>query len=82
MLLRISGGDLVAIEAKYHFKCFSAYKSKYSSVQRAKSDNNLSNEVNIIQTQVFVELLSHIESSLETGNFIFKLADLHRMYQG
>ena len=44
--------------------------------------NNLSNEVNIIQAQVFVELLSHIESSLETGNFIFILADLHRMYQG
>ena len=59
----------------------SAYKRKYSSVQRAKSDNSLSNEVNIIQAQVFVELSSHIESSLETGNFIFKLAD-HHMYQG
>ena len=82
LLARISGGDLVAIEAKYHFNCLSAYKSKYRSVQRAKSDNNLSNEVNIIQALVFVELLSHIESSLETGNFIFKLADLHHIYQG
>ena len=34
LLARISGGDLVAIETKYHFKCLSAYKSKYRSVQQ------------------------------------------------
>ena len=33
LLTRISGGDLVAIEAKYQFKWLSAYKSKYRSVQ-------------------------------------------------
>ena len=27
LLARISGGDLVARESKYHFNCLSAYKS-------------------------------------------------------
>ena len=77
LLARISGGDLVAIEAKYHYNCLSAYKSRYRSVQQAKSDSNFSDEVNIIRAQVFVELLSYIESSMETGTFIFKLADIY-----
>jgi len=33
LLARISGGDLVAIEAKYHFNCLSAYKSKSSMMR-------------------------------------------------
>ena len=37
LLVRIAGGDLVAIEAKYHFNCLSTFKSKYRSAQRAKS---------------------------------------------
>ena len=65
LLARISGGDLVAIEAKYHFNCLSAYKSKYGSTQRAEADSsNSSNDVKSIQAQAFVELLSHIESYL------------------
>ena len=40
LLARISGGDLVAIEAKYHFNCLSAYKSKYRSTQRAEADSS------------------------------------------
>lgn len=56
LLARISGGDLVAIEAKYHYNCLSAYKSRYQSIQRAKSEITCSNEVSIIQARVFVEL--------------------------
>lgn len=80
LLARISGGDLVAIEAKYHYNCLSAYKSKYRSIQRAKSEITCSNEVSIIQARVFVELLSYIESGVETGIFIFKLTDQHGIY--
>ena len=29
LLARISGGDLVAIEAKYHYNCHSKYKNDY-----------------------------------------------------
>ena len=33
LLARISGGDLIAKEAKYHYNCLSRYKSKYRSIQ-------------------------------------------------
>ena len=79
---RISGGYLVAIEAKYHFNYLSAYKSKYRSSQWAEADSsNSSNDVKIIQAQGFVELLSHIETNVEAGNNIFKLSELHFLYQ-
>ncbi len=82
LLARISGGDLVAIEAKYHFNCLSAYKSKHRSVQRAEADNsNHSNDIKIIEAQAFAELLSHMETNVETGNFIFRLSELHFLYQ-
>ena len=31
MLVRISGGDLIAIEGKYHCKCLSDYKNQHRS---------------------------------------------------
>ena len=37
MLSKISGGDLVAIEAKYHLNCLVSYRNKYRSMQRATS---------------------------------------------
>ena len=72
LLARISGGDLVAIEAKYHFNCLSVYKRKHGIVQQGEAYNsNHSNEIKIIQAQAFAELLPHMETNVEAGNFIF-----------
>ncbi len=38
LLARISGGDLVAIEGKYHYKCLSDYKNRHRSHMRASYD--------------------------------------------
>jgi len=35
----------------------------------------------LVNAQVFVELLSFIEDSIESGQFIFKLSELHHLYQ-
>ena len=40
LLARISGGNLVAIEAKYHYNCLSAYKSRYRSLIRSRTSND------------------------------------------
>ena len=32
---RISGGDIIAIEAKYHINCLVSYKNCYRSMRRA-----------------------------------------------
>ena len=56
LLARISSGDLVATETKYHFNCLSAFKNKYQSTQRAQKSSSNSQEEEIIQAQVFAGL--------------------------
>lgn len=80
LLARISGGDLIAIEAKYHFSCLSTFKNRYRSAQRAQNSSTNSQEDELIQAQVFADLILYIEESIESGNFIFKLSELHSMY--
>ncbi len=51
-------------------------------MQRAEADNsNHSNDIKIIEAQAFAELLSHMETNVEAGNFIFRLSELHFLYQ-
>jgi len=51
-------------------------------VQRAEADNsNHSNAIKIIEAQSFAELWSHLETNVEAGNFIFRLSELHFLYQ-
>ncbi len=81
LLARISGGDLITIEAKYHLNCLSTFKNKYRSAQRSQNNLTIINqEDELIQAQVFADLISYIEESIEGGNFIFKLSELHSMY--
>jgi len=35
MLIKISGSDLVALEAKYHFHCLSKYRNRYRAHVRS-----------------------------------------------
>lgn len=35
LISRISGGDLIAIEARYHRNCLAVYKNRYRSINRA-----------------------------------------------
>ncbi len=80
LLAKIGGGDLIAIEAKYHLKCLSAYRNKYRSSQRAKKDSTVDRFSSIVKAKSFVELISHIEDGIENSQFIFKLSELHTLY--
>ena len=80
LLARISGGNLIAIEAKYHFNCLSTLKNKYRIAQQSQNNLTINQEDELIQAQVFTDLISYIEESIESGNFIFKLSELHSMY--
>ena len=63
LLARIGGGDIKAIEAKYHHGCLIKYKNKYRSKQRASRQDSVISEGNLVNAQVIVELLSFIEDS-------------------
>ena len=70
LLARISSGDLVATEAKYHFNCLSAFKNKYPTTHRAQKSSSISQEEEVIQAQVSAWLTLYIEESIESGNYM------------
>ena len=39
LITKLSGGDFVAIEAKYHFLCITKYRNCYHSYLREKNKN-------------------------------------------
>ena len=81
LLARISGGDLVAIEAKYHYDCMSTYKNRHRSMQRKARSSASNNEEMMVEVRAFAELVSYIEGSVEDGSYLFKLTELHKLYE-
>ncbi len=82
LLSRISGGDLIAIDAKYHINCLVAYKNHYRSAQRAcASESSNTTEKNVLQARAFAELISYIEGNVDNGTYIFKLVELQNLYE-
>ena len=83
LLSKISGGDLIAIEAKYRMKCLTNLRNKHRSFQRkSKSDQFLEaeEEERFNEARAFVELLDYIEDSVENGTLLFTLTELHSLF--
>ena len=81
LLAKLSGGDLIALEAKYHTKCLSLL---YRKAQYAKEGKEESEQPrHRLDGIALAELVSYIEefgtSSAELPTF--KLADLANMYK-
>eukprot|EP00731_Ephydatia_muelleri_P021817 Em0014g408a len=77
-----NGGDIVAIEAKYHIECLVKYKNSYRSAQRAAvSQYSKIDENRCLQALVFAEVVAYIENEVENGTNIFKLSELHMIYE-
>lgn len=82
LLSRISGGDLVAIEAQYHIGCLTKFRNSHRSLKR-KEDNMDDDSLNemINESRAFVELTTYIETSVDEGKMLFKLSELYSMYE-
>ena len=81
LLVRIVGGDLIAIRAKYHLKCLIELKNRYRSHVR-KSNKDKQNIVeNVCNSRVFVELASYVKKEVNSGKLLFKLSELHSLYE-
>ena len=82
MMSKLVGGDLVAIDAKYHNSSLSAYKNRYRSlIIRYKVSLHGSKVEKPLLARAFAELVSYIESKVESGSYIFKLSVLHSLYE-
>jgi hypothetical protein len=79
LLARLSGGDVIAIEAKYHKHCLTHLQNRYRSYKR-KLAAEKNTDVTVNESRVFVELIAHITTSVETGEYMFQLKDLFNLY--
>ena len=80
LVSRITGGDLIAIEAKYHLNCLVNLRNRYRSQLRKQNrePEDLNEKVN--ESRVFVEVTSYIEKAVNHGTLLFKLSELHTLY--
>ena len=81
LLAKLSEGDLVAIEAKYHKSCLA---SLYNRVRNAtKNDLGKGDEDEIISGVVLAEVIGYIHEIYQTeeGIPVFKLSDLVTLYR-
>ena len=65
LLAKIGGGDLMAIEAKYHRACLTIFRNNDRAHNREYLA--LSKEEKKIEARVVIELCSYIENSVEEG---------------
>lgn len=83
LLAALEGGDLIALDAKYHLQCYTALRNRYRSHLR-KLDQDLvggSAEESKIKARALVELYTYIENCVEDGTFYFKFSMLHELYE-
>ena len=84
MLTKISGGDLVAIEAKYHFSCLSEHRNQHRSYLRNKSkdvDTDYERVKARVKARAFVEVVSYVKAAIEDKLYMFKVKEHRCLYQ-
>lgn len=79
LLAKLSAGDLISQEAKYHAKCLIRL---YNKANRQNQQTSKDSHESVVHGIVLGELLEYIESSRSESDVIpiFKLADLAKMY--
>ena len=80
LLVRIVGGDLIAIGAKYHLKCLIELKNRYRSHVRKSNKDKQNIDENVCNSRVFVELASYVKKEVNSGKLLFKLSELHSLH--
>src|SRR6218665_3392921 len=81
LLSKLSEGDLIAREAKYHARCLVAFYNRASRVGSANSESTGNNSVQSINIAL-AELIAYIEDirSNETIAPVFRLSELTKLY--
>ena len=81
LLVKVSSGDLVASEARYHSRCLVAL---YNAADRVKSsEGTASHATEACYARAFAELIAFLEESLASTDErspVFKLSDLVQLY--
>jgi len=80
LIAKLSAGDLIAIEVRYHYNCLLVYKNRYRSFIRMRNSNVKCEERQLL-ARAFAELVCYIENRIEDDEHILKLSQLHCIYE-
>ena len=72
LLTRIDGGDLTAIEAKYHLSCLTGLRNRHRSFLRQIQGSNSDGNEGKIGTRACVEFITFVENCRE-WDFLFQI---------
>ena len=78
LLVKISGGDLIALEAKYHLSCLTIYRNRYRTFSTQNAARQASKQA---RGRAFSEVVVHIDDALSQGIYSFKLGELCTAYE-
>ena len=81
LLVKIVGTDLIAKGIRYHLKCLVELRNRYRSCNANLKEDDKKVDESVNNSRVFVELTSYIEREVNSGNKVFKLAELHSLYE-
>jgi hypothetical protein len=83
LLSKIAGGDVVAIDGKYHVECLTGLRNRYRSYKRKQCATILCDEqfqLAMSESRAFTELLGYIDSRIDEGCLLFPLTELHSLF--
>ena len=79
---QLEGGDLIALEAKYHLTCLTKLRNRHRSLLRTNQESSRYHiEENQKKARAFTELIIYIGNAVEDGTFCFKFSDLRHLYE-
>ena len=73
IMARFSGGDMIAIKAKYHLSYLTKLRNRHRSFQRKLKRQTVKKDHNVAEYHAFQELLQFIEYSVWKVCFFSKL---------
>ena len=77
LLRRLSIGNMIAIDARYHLKCLATLYQKAAAIEQTNSPDNSSTA--LLKAQAFADLVEYIEAQCGSGT-VFKMAELAKLY--
>ena len=80
LLKHLAGGDMIAIEAKYHKKCMTNLTNRHRAFLCHSRDCQSGEEDEKNEGIAFVELISFMESFIDDGKYVLTLTELHQLY--
>jgi len=84
LLAKISAGDLIALEARYHSRCLVGLYNRAAAAEKNDSNEPFSSCQQTQQSLAFAQLVEYIAEIMAdtTTAPVFRLSDLVRMYRG